>query len=325
MRRREFITLLGSAAVAWPLAARAQQPGKVYRIGFLGAASASGFATKVDAFRAGLRDLGYVEGKNIVIEFRWAEGRYDRLPELAAELVRVKVDVLVTHATQGSRAAKQATTTIPIVIAAVGDAVAGGLVASLARPGGNVTGSSFFSPELAAKRLDVLKETFPRIKRVGVLFNPESLYRPVLDAMEKGARSLNIELQQYAVRGPSEFANVFQDIAKERSEALTMNEDPMLLVNSKAIADFAAQQHLPLFGFLEMAEAGGLVAYGANIVEMHRHAAVFVDKILKGARPGDLPVEQPTKFELAINLKTAKALGLTVPPQIVARADKVFE
>jgi putative ABC transport system substrate-binding protein len=323
MRRRDFIGFVGGAA-ALPFATRAQSA-KIARIGFLGAASASGWASKVEAFRAGLRDLGYVEGKNIVIEYRWAEGRYERLPELAAELVRQKVDVLVTQATPGVRAAKQATTTIPIVIAAIGDAIAAGVVTSLARPGGNVTGSSFFSTELAAKRLDVLKETLPQVKRVGVLFNTEGLYRPSLGAMAQGIKALDIELQQYAVRETSDLPGVFQEIAKGRNEALVMNEDPMLLANSIAIAELATQQHLPTVGFLEIAKAGGLIAYGADIVEMHRHAAVFVDKILKGVNPGDLPVEQPTKFELVINLKTAKAFGLTIPPTLLTRADEVIE
>src|SRR6266404_4476753 len=262
MRRREFIALFGGAAFVIPLTARAQ-PAKTAKIGFLGAATASEFASKVEGFRAGLRDLGYVEGKNIVIAFRWAEGRYERMQELAEELVGLKVDARVTHATEGTRAAKQATTKIPIVIAAVGDAVASGLVASIARPGGNVTGSSFFSPELSAKRLDVLKEVFPQVKRVGVLINSNGLYQPSLDAMERSARLLNIELQQFAIREPRELADAFQDMSKKRSEAIVIIEDPLLLANSRTIADFAAGQHLPSFGFLEIAEAGGLIAYGA--------------------------------------------------------------
>jgi putative ABC transport system substrate-binding protein len=249
MRRRDFIGFVGGAA-ALPFATRAQSA-KIARIGFLGAASASGWASKVEAFRAGLRDLGYVEGKNIVIEYRWAEGRYERLPELAAELVRQKVDVLVTQATPGVRAAKQATTTIPIVIAAIGDAIAAGVVTSLARPGGNVTGSSFFSTELAAKRLDVLKETLPQVKRVGVLFNTEGLYRPSLGAMAQGIKALDIELQQYAVRETSDLPGVFQEIAKGRNEALVMNEDPMLLGQFDSdcgISNAAAPPHGWLFG-----------------------------------------------------------------------------
>jgi putative ABC transport system substrate-binding protein len=323
MRRRDFIGFVGGAA-ALPFATRAQSA-KIARIGFLGAASASGWASKVEAFRKGLRDLGYVEGKNIVIEYRWAEGRYERLPELAAELVRQKVDVLVTQATPGVRAAKKATTTIPIVIAAIGDAISAGVVTSLARPGGNVTGSSFFITDLAVKRLDVLKETLPQVKRVGVLLNPEAQSQPSLGAMAQGVKALDIELQQYAVRERSDLAGAFQEIAKGRNEAVVMNEDPMLLANATAIAELATQQRLPTVGFLEIAKAGGLIAYGADIVEMHRHAAVFVDKILKGANPGDLPVEQPTKFELVINLKTAKALGLTIPATLLARADEVIE
>jgi len=265
MKRREFLRLLCGAAVALPFPAQAQSA-KVARIGFLGAATPSGFAPQVEAFRAGLRELGYIEGKNLVIEFRWAEGRYERLPELAADLVRLKVDVLVTHAPVGVRAAEQATTTIPIVIAAVGDAVASGLVKSLARPGGNVTGSSFFVPELAAKRLDTLKEALPQVRRVGALLNSSALSQPVLDAMAKSATLLDIELQQFSIREPRELPGVFQQIANGRCEAVLANEDPMLLANSRAIADLAVGQHLPSFGFLEMAEAGGLAAYGANIV-----------------------------------------------------------
>jgi putative ABC transport system substrate-binding protein len=322
MIRREFITLLGGAILALPAYA---QSAKTVKIGFLGVATPSGWARQVEGLRAGLRELGYVEGKNLAIEFRWAEGRYDRLPELAAELVRLKVDVLVTQSTFGSRAAEQATTTIPIVIAAVGDAVASGLVKSLAKPGGNVTGSSFFIPELAAKRLELLKEVLPRVKMVGVLSNANSPSPPVLEAMTRSAKLLNIELRHYEVREPREFAGAFQDMANDRNEAVMMNEEPMLLANSPAIAGFAAGQRLPSFGFLELAKAGGLVAYGADIVEMHRHAAVFVDKILRGANPGDLPVEQPTKFELVINQKAAKDLGLEMPPTLLSRADQVID
>lgn len=321
MRRREFITLLGGAILPLPTDA---QSASTVKIGFLGAATPSGWAAQVEGLRAGLRELGYVEGKNLSIEFRWAEGKYDRLPELAAELVQLKVDVLVTQATVGTRAAEQATTTIPIVIAAVGDAVASGLVKSLARPGGNVTGSSFFIPELAAKRLEVLKEVLPQVKRVGVLSNANSPSPPVLDATARSAKLLNIELRHYGVREPREFEGALQDMASDRNEAVLMNEDPMLLANSQAIAGLAAGQRLPSFGFIELAKAGGLVAYGADIVEMHRHAAVFVDKILRGAKPGDLPVEQPTRFALIINQKTAKALGLEMPPTLLSRADEVI-
>jgi putative tryptophan/tyrosine transport system substrate-binding protein len=320
MKRREFL-LLGWAMGMLPN--HAQQT-RTARIGFLGAATESGWAAQVGALRAGLRELGYFEGKNLAIEFRWANGQYDRLPELAAELVRLNVDVLVTQATLGTRAAERATTTIPIVIAAVGDAVASGLIKSLAKPGGNVTGSSFFIPELAAKRLELLKEVLPQAKRVGMLFNLNAPSPPVLDATARSAKLLNIELRQYGVRDSREFAGAFQDMASDRNEAVLMNEDPMLLTTSREIAALAASQRLPSFGFKELVKAGGLVAYGADIVEMHRHAAVFVDKILKGAKPGDLPVEQPTKFELIINQTTAKTLGLEMPPMLLNRADEII-
>ncbi len=280
----------------------------------------------MDALRAGLRDAGYVEGKNIVIEFRWAEGKYDRLPELAAELVRLKVDVIVTHATVGTRAAKQATTTIPIVMAASGDPVAAGLVASLARPSGNITGSAFFNLELGAKRLELLKEFFPRTKRVAVLVHLDSSTNGLqLDAMGPIAKLLKVELLKFAVRAPSEIESAFTAMVKKRVDAVVINEEPMLIANAKGIADLAAKQRLPSIGFKEIAEAGGLMAYGVNILEMYRRAAVFIDKILKGAKPGDLPIEQATRFELAINRKTAKALGVIIPQLFLQRADRVIE
>jgi putative ABC transport system substrate-binding protein len=325
--RRKLIVAIGAGALTAPLASFAQrQAAKVPRIGFLGALSASDFESRVDALRAGLRDLGYVEGQNLIIEFRWAEGKYDRLPELAAELVRLKVDILVTHATVGTRAAKQATTTIPIVMAASGDPVAAGVVASLARPGGNITGSAFFNLELGAKRLELLKEAFPRIKRVAVLLHLDSATNGLqLDAMEPAAKSLKVELQQFKVRGPNEFESAFTAMAKRRVDAVVINEEPMLIANAKGIADLAAKQRLPSIGFKEIAETGGLMAYGVNILEMYRRAAVFIDKILKGTNPSELPIEQATRFELVINRKTAKAVGIKIPNSILFRADTVIE
>ena len=324
--RRRLVVALGAGVLA-PLASFAQQqPAKVARIGFLGMASASGYVSEVEAVRAGLRDLGYVEGKNIVIEFRWAEGKYDRLPELAAELVRLKVDVIVTHAFTGTRAAKQATTTIPIVIADAGDPVASGLVASLARPGGNITGSVSFQSELNVKRLELLKEAFPRTKRVAVLVNQASTtLGPLLKPMEVASKSLKVALQQFAVQGPDEFDGAFTAMAKKRVDAAVIPEEPMLNANTGAIAHLAAKHRLPSIGFTKFAEAGGLMAYGVNRLELYRRSAIFVDKILKGAKPGDLPIEQATKFELVINLKTAKAIGVTIPQTILFRADKVIE
>ena len=325
--RRDLLIALGVGALAAPLVSFAQQqPAKVPRIGFLGALSASDFASRVEALRAGLRDLGYVEGKNIVIEYRWAEGKYERLPDLAAELVRLKVDVLVTHAVPGTRAAKQATTTIPIVMAAGSDPVKGGLVASLAHPGGNVTGSAFFNLELGAKRLELLKEAFPRTRRVAVLLHRDSpVNEQYLQAMEPTAKSLKVGLERFEVRRPVEFDGAISAMAKKRVDAVVINEEPMLIANAEGIADLANKHRLPSIGFKEIAEAGGLMAYGVNILEMYRRAAVFIDKVLKGAKPSELPIEQATRFELVINRKTAKALGLTIPQSILFRADRVIE
>ena len=323
--RRRIVLALGAGALA-PLASFAQQSAKVARIGFLGPGFAAATADRVEALRAGLRDLGYVEGKNIVIEFRWAEVKYDRLPELATELVRLKVDVIVTSTTPGTRAAKQATTTIPIVSAISGDPVAAGLVASIARPGGNITGSTFFDPELMAKRLELLKEVFPRTKQVAVLVNTDNpLFGPILQAMEITARSLKVGLQQFKVRRAEEFDGAFSAMAKQRVDAVVINEDPVLYNSNKAIANLAAKQRLLSAGGKDFVEAGGLLAYGVDVPGMYRRAAFFVDKILKGANPGDMPIERAAKFELIINMKTAKALGLTIRESILFRADKLIE
>ena len=326
--RRAFLI----AAGAWLALARAgasfaqQQPAKVARIGFLGTESASGFTSRVETLRAGLRELGYVEGKNIIIEFRWAEGKNDRLPELAAELVRLNVDVIVIHATPGTLAAKRATTTIPIVTASMGDALAVGVVSSLARPGGNITGSTYFQPELMAKRIELLNDAMPRLTQVAVLTNPDnSMTGPILQAMEVTARSLNVALHRFEVREPSELEGAFAAMAKRRVDAVVIHEDPRFVVNAKKIADLAAKQRLPSIGFGEFTEAGGLIAYGVNFLELYRRAAYFVDRILKGAKPGDLPIERATRFELVINRKTAKALKLTIPQQLLVRADKIIE
>jgi putative tryptophan/tyrosine transport system substrate-binding protein len=325
MRRREFISLLSGAA-AWPLAARAQQGAKVHRIGFLGSASARLYARYVDALRAGLRDLGYIEGQNYVIEFRWADGKYDLLPELAAELVRLKVDVLITHGTPGTFAAKRATTTTPIVMAVVGDALITGIVSNLARPGGNITGLTFFNPEISAKRLELLKEAFPRSSRFGVLVNPDNpITRPIIQAMESSAELLKIELKVFEARTPAEFEGALLAMSKGQLDAVTVNEDPTFIANAGAIGKLALGRRIAAIGFREIADAGGLMAYGILLAEMFRRAATFVDKILKGAKPSDLPVEQATRFNLVINLKTAKALGLEMPPTLLARADEVIE
>ena len=324
--RRAFLIALGTYALAAPLASFAQQQPKVTRIGFLGPESASRYASRMEALRAGLRDLGYVEGKNLIIEFRWAEGKYDRLPDLASELVRSKVDVIVTGGTPGVLAAKRATTTIPIVMAASGDAIAHGLVVSLARPGGNITGSTFFSPELSAKRLELLKETMRRITQVAVLLNPDNTaIGPDFQAMQIAAKSMKMELQPFEARGPNEFDSAFSAMAKRRVDAVAIHQDPMLTANARAIANLAAKLRLPSIGGTEFAEAGGLIGYGANLPDLYRRAATYVDKILKGAKPAELPVEQPIKFELVINMKTANALGIKIPNSILLRATKVIE
>jgi putative ABC transport system substrate-binding protein len=327
IRRRDLITLLGGAA-AWPMAARAQQPPRVARIAFLGSTSLSSpvYKQNVGALRAGLRDLGYVEGQNLVIEFRWAEGNYQLLPELAAELVRLMPDVIVTHGTPGTLAAKRATTTIPIVMAVVGDALVTDVVSSLARPGGNITGLTFFNPELGAKRLELLKEALPRSRRVGALVNPANpMARLIVQGMEAPAGSLEIDLQIFEARTPAEFENVFSAMVERGVDAVTIIDDPIFIAHAGTIGQLATTRRLPSVGFREIADAGGILAYGVRWHEMYRRAAVFVDKILKGVNPGDLPIEQATRFNLVVNLKAAKALGIEVPPSLLARADEVIE
>jgi putative tryptophan/tyrosine transport system substrate-binding protein len=309
-----------------PLAAETQQTAKVPRIGFLGLASASSFGKQVEALRAGLRDLGYLEGKNVVIHYRWAENKYERLSDLAGELVRLRVDILVTHGTPGALAAKRATTTIPIVMAGSADAEASGLVESLARPGGNITGSTFFIPELNAKRLEIFKETFSHTSRMAVLVNPDNPGKvPIIQAMEFTARSLKVGLQQLPVRGPNEFDGAFSAMTKSRVDAVVIIEEPMFQAYAGVLAGLAMQKRLPSAGFKEFAEAGGLLGYGVDILGLFRRVAYFVDRILKGVPPAQLPVERPTKFELVINMKTAKALGLTIPQTLLLRADQVIE
>jgi putative ABC transport system substrate-binding protein len=308
VKRRQFITLLGSAAAAWPRAARAQQAGKIRTIGILNAGSA-GVPSAV-VFPDALRELGWIEGQNVVIERRYAENRVERLPELAAELVRLNVDVIVGIGTLAPLAAKRATTTIPIVMTAAGDPLGSGLVASLARPGGNVTGMSLMAPDLGGKRLEI-KEILPRLTRVAVLWNAANPYPAlVFKETQAAGRLLGIEVQSLEVRSPRDFNGTFEALRLQRPDALITVEDPLTFNYRKLIADFAAGQLLPtLHGFREDVAAGALMSYGANLADLFRRAAGYVDKILKGAKPADLPVQQPTKFELVINLKTAKALG----------------
>jgi putative ABC transport system substrate-binding protein len=329
--RRRFLGTLAGGLVAAPLAAEAQQAGKVARIGYLVTGSLESLEpTRVDALRQGLREHGYVEGQNILIEYRAADGRVERLPALAAELARLKVDVLVAVATPGGRAAQQATTTIPIVVVAMGDPVRDGLVASLARPGGNVTGSTFLGPELIPKRLELFKEALPSISRIAVLWHPgafsERTMGDMLKETEATSRTLGMLLQLAEVRGAGDLGRAFSAMSKDRADALFVFPSSMLFNERRRIVAFAAKHRLPSMGNArEFVELGGLMGYGANVTDLNRRAAIYVDRILKGAKPGDLPVEQPTKFELVINLKTAKALGLTIPPALLQRADAVIE
>jgi putative ABC transport system substrate-binding protein len=304
--------------------AEAQQAKKVPRIGILSPLSSSA-DDLLDAFRQGLRELGYVEGRNIVIEYRSAEGRNDRLPELAAELVRLKVDVLVTTGPAAVGAGKQATSTIPIVMGAVGDAVDFGFVASLARPGGNITGMSWLGPELNAKRLELLKEVFPKVVRVAVLWDPATP-KTYVRATEVAARSLGINLRVLEVAKSNEFDHAFATLTGDGAGALEVMPSTMFASQMRQLVDLAAKSRLPaIFPDERYAQAGGLLSYGPSFPEMYRRAATYVDKILKGAKPGDLPVEQPMRFEFIINLKAAKQIGLTIPPNVLARADRVIK
>jgi len=324
MQRRELIALLGGVA-AWPLAARAQQSTSVARIGYLNINDAAQAASYVEAFRIGLRDLGYVEGKNFVIQSRFAEGDVDRLNELAAELVRANVDVIITSGL-GVVAAQRATSTIPIVMLVIGDAVATGIVASLRHPGGNLTGSSFFNPELMAKRLELLKEIVPSMVQAGILMNPGLIANgEIIKAVEATAKSLKVEVQLFEARGPSDYESAFTAITDKKISAIVVHDSPIFIRNISLLAAGAAKRRLASVGFREFTAAGGLMAYGVNFHDMYRRGAYFVDRILKGAKPGDLPIELPTKFELIINLRTAKSLGLDIQPSFLARADEVIE
>jgi putative ABC transport system substrate-binding protein len=307
--------------------ARGQPSGKNYRIGFLGVTSYAEYeGRRVDALLAGLRQLGYEEGKNIVIHYRWAESRYDRLPELATELVKLDVAVLVTHTTPGSRAAKQATSTIPIVMAAVGDPVDGGLVASLARPGGNLTGLTFFFAEVSAKRVELIKEAIPTLTRVAVFVNPANPSHAIaLSEMQRTAGALGVDLMSIEVKPRDDIAAAIATAATQRASALVALEDPLMVSNAKQIAGFALQNRLPVIGFKPQAEAGGLLEYGVDLLDLFSRSAAFVDKILKGTPPADLPIERAVKFELTVNLKVAKALGIELPTSILLRANEVLE
>ena len=326
MQRREFITLLGGIA-ALPMAAHAQQQRRVPKVGYLFSFTQAEGRHLWEACRQGLRDLGYVEGQSIILEPRWADGRHERLPALAADLVGRNVDVIVSAATPASLAAKAATSTIPIVIVAVGEPVKTGLVVSLARPGGNVTGLSLLTSDLSGKRLQLLLEILRNVSRVALLINPKNPISAIfLEETQDASRKLGIELQQLEARSPQEIERTFDRAASERSGALIVFDDPVLWSYRAQIVALAAAQKIPaMYGYKDFVDDGGLISYGPDRPDQYRRTATFVDKLLKGAKPADLPVEQPTKFELVINLKTAEALGLTVPPSLLATANEVIE
>jgi putative ABC transport system substrate-binding protein len=326
MKRRAFITLLGGAAVAWPLAARAQQPANVHRIGFLGANTPSVQSQWTAAFVQRLHELGWIEGRNVAIEYRWAEARFERSPEIIAEFVRLKVDVIVTHGTANVAAAKETTSVIPIVFAAVADPVGNNLVAGLARPGGNVTGLSAQIPDLAGKRLELLREIIPNLRRLAIMANggnPAAMQD--LREIQATAGPLDLEIVARDVRRADDMAPAFEAL-EGRAEALYVVTDPLFTTDRVRLNTLALSARLPtMHGTREQVDAGGLISYGSNQMDLFRRAGDYVDKILRGAKPANLPVEQPTKFDLVVNLKTAKALGLAIPPMLLGRADEVIE
>jgi putative tryptophan/tyrosine transport system substrate-binding protein len=327
MNRRQFLGTLATSLLVAPLAAKAEQPVKVPQVGILFLNPLPPTVHLLEAIRQGLRERGYVEGQNIAIEFRSAEGRLDRLPDLANELVRLNVDLILTGLTPGIQAARQATSTIPIVMGISVDPVREGFVASLARPGGNITGLSLLSPEIAGKRLQLLKEVVPKISRVAILWNAEYTSSALLfRETEAAAPGVGVQLQSLELRGPNGFERAFQAATRGRAGGLIVVDDPLTFRHRTRIVGLEAKSRLPTMHIVrEFAEAGALMAYGANIADMYRRSATYVDKILKGAKPADLPIEQPTKFELVINLKTAKALGLTIPQSLLLQADQVIE
>jgi putative ABC transport system substrate-binding protein len=327
LRIASFIILLALGILVTPPAAEAQQPRKVPHIGFLSSVSANSVRARLEALRLGLRDLGWVEGQSITIDYRLADGRNDRLPSLAEELVRLKVDVIVTHGVVATLAARRATSAIPIVFASADDAVAAGLVASLARPGGNVTGLTVISPELSGKRLELLREVIPTLTRLAVLRNPTNpVSLPELKETQVAAQTLGLLIQSLEVTDPGGFAGAFSAMTREQAGALIVLSDAMFTGRHAQIVDHAAKSRLPaIYWTREFVDAGGLMSYGPNFADLWRRAAAYVDKILKGAKPADLPVEQPRKFEQVINLKTAKAPGLTIPQSVLIRADQIIQ
>jgi ABC-type uncharacterized transport system substrate-binding protein len=324
MRRREFIQLLLGAAAAQPIAARAQAP-KRARIGVLAVLTQSAMTSRIEAMRAGLRDLGYHEGQDLVLQLRWAEGKYERLDGLAAELVSLGSDVIVTHTTPGTLAVKRATTTIPIVTI-TGDALATGLITNLAHPGGNITGSTFLGSDLATKRLEIIKDAMPNVTRVGVLLNPDNATsKLIMQSLERASVALGMTVRGYDIREPSDLERAFAVMAGDATHAAITNEDGVILANLGILVGHALRQKIVAIGGDELVTAGGVIGYSPDLPSLFYRAALFIDKLLKGAKAADLPVEIPTKFRLAVNLKTAAALGIDLSPSLVARADEVIE
>jgi putative ABC transport system substrate-binding protein len=326
MTRREFLGFVGGAA-AWPLPLRAQQRANIPRVGYLFSFTQAEGRHLWDACRQGLRDLGYVEGQNIIVEPRWAEGQHERLAGLAAELARLKVDVIVAAATPASRTAKAAAGAIPVVIVAVGEPVKAGLIASLARPGGNVTGLSLLTPELSGKRLELLREAMPKLAKLSVVMNPANPVSAVfLEETQIAAGKLAIDIRHVEARNPQEIEHAFEAAGRQGADALIVFDDPVLWSHRAQIVALAAARKLPvMYGYRDFVDGGGLMSYGPDRPDQYRRTAIFVDKILKGAKPADLPVEQPTKFELIVNRKTASALGLDLPTTLLLRANEVIE
>jgi putative ABC transport system substrate-binding protein len=325
MRRREFITILSGATATWPFAARAEP--KIPRVGYMGNSTQALEANLIGAFRDGLRELGYDEGRNILIEYRWADGNYAQFPTLVAELIAAKVDVIVTAGTPAALAVKKATTTVPLVMVAVGDPVSTGLVPSLARPGGNLTGLSSIAPDLEGKRLELLREVVPTLSHVAVFFNLLNPFHVVsMRNAHTAAEAMGLKLQQHDIRKSEDLDDAFATIRKERPDGLLILADRVFLHNRQRMMDFTEEQRLPnVNAYTELVEAGGLMSYGPSYEDMHKRAAIYVNKIIKGAKPADLPIEQPSKFTFVINLKAAKILGVTIPPSLLTLADKVLE
>jgi len=325
--RRNVIAALASLGSLFPGALLRAQPSKVWRIGFLGAPSAAGYAGNIAAFRRGLRELGYIEGKNVAIEERWADGKYERLPELARELIQLKVDLIVTTTTPAARAAQQSTTTLPILAVNVADPIGSGLVTSLSRPGGNITGLANFVGDTIEKQFELLAAVVPKLSRIGVLSNPANQsMQGLIQSIHKRAQKIGVRVILVEARKPEEIEPAFSAVAQQRADALIVLAEPLFFLHRWQVVDLASKTRLPvIYNGRKYVEAGGLMSYGADVEEIHRYAARYVDKILKGAKPADLPIEQPRAMELTINRKTARTLGLRLPQDVLALANKVID